>query len=153
MPKIVVLLIAFMLLLPSVNAESVKFSEYNKMEAYEVRPGILMIPSYSADGQVCKIGLQKLHYSPKIVRSEAELSYEEINEIFEELVPSSERGPRSKGFPEGLIVQEGASIVTSETYENVTLQIYEFELPGSKRGKTLVKTIAAVMRWNNRKCQ
>ena len=153
MSKLISLAFATIFFLPCTNHGTERFAKYKAIEAYEVGPSILIMPSYSSDGQVCKIGLQKVNYSPEIIKSESDLSNEEINKIFEDLVPQNERGSRSKSFPETFIVQSGTSIITSDTYENVTLQIYEFELPGSKRGKTSVKTVAAVIRWNNRKCQ
>jgi hypothetical protein len=47
------------------SAQSSRFSKYKTVEAYEIGPGILMMPNFSSDGQVCEIGLEILHYSPK----------------------------------------------------------------------------------------
>ena len=47
------------------SAQSSRFSKYKTLEAYEIGPGILMMPNFSSDGQVCEIGLEILHYSPK----------------------------------------------------------------------------------------
>jgi hypothetical protein len=61
MSKLFGLVVVAMFLLPTVNPAHEKFAKYKAVEAYEIRPGILMMPRYSADGQVCEIGLEKLH--------------------------------------------------------------------------------------------
>jgi hypothetical protein len=38
-------------------------AHFKAIEAYEVRPGILLQPRYTAEGQICEIGLERLHYS------------------------------------------------------------------------------------------
>src|SRR5271154_3302293 len=68
MLKLIVLAFAAVLLLAAANPEHDKFAKYKSVEAYEIRPGILMMPRYSSDGQVCQIGLEKLHYSPETIR-------------------------------------------------------------------------------------
>ena len=72
---------AAVLLLATANHAHEQFAKYNAVEAYEIRPGVLMMPSYSSDGQVCEMGLEKLHYSPEIIRLDSSLSRKEIDEI------------------------------------------------------------------------
>jgi hypothetical protein len=106
------------------NAMHENFAKYKKIEAYEVRPGILLMPSYSADGQLCEIGLEKLHYSPELIRLDSGLSRMEIDQIFDELVPAEERGPKSKDPSGTLITQGGQSLTTNVDFQNVSIQIY-----------------------------
>jgi hypothetical protein len=154
MSKIVGLTCAAMLLLLTAAApQSGQFSKYKAVEAYEIRPGILMMPRYSADGQVCEIGLEKLHYSPEIIRLDSSLSRAEIDQLFNELVPADERGPRSKDFERDLITQEGGGITTTAVFENVTIQIFGKDLSAPHKHEIVEDDIVAIVRWKNRKCQ
>ena len=85
MSKLIASVVAGILLLPALNTGRERFAKYKPVEAYEIRQGILMMPRYSADGQVCEIGLEKLHYSPEMIRVDSSLSREEIDQIFDEL--------------------------------------------------------------------
>jgi hypothetical protein len=143
--------VAALLLLFAANPAREKFAKYKAVEAYEIRPGILMMPRYAADGQVCEIGLEKLHYSPEIVRLESNLSRPEISQIFEELVPTAERGPKPKNpIERGMDNFGGNSLVSDEEYEKVSIQIYG-RLSG-EAGTTL-EEVTATLKWKNRKCQ
>jgi hypothetical protein len=144
--------LAVVLLLIQGNAMHENFVKYKKVEAYEVRPGILMMPRYSADGQVCEIGLQKLHYSPEMIRLDSSLSRKEINEIFDELVPTDERGSKSKDFTGSLITQSGQSMTTNIDFQNVSIEIYG-ATSSAGEGGTVVDEVTATLRWKNRKCQ
>jgi hypothetical protein len=154
MSKLIGLIFAAMLLFPSANPDREKFAKYKAVEAYEIRPGVLMMPSYSSDGQVCEIGLEKLHYSPETIRLGFSLSRKEIDQIFDELVPPDERGPQSKDFAGTLLTQPGGSITTYIGFQNVTIQIYGDVSPSAGKGATGVdEVVAATLIWKNRKCQ
>jgi hypothetical protein len=140
------------LLLLSANPAHEKFAKYKAVEAYEIRPGVLMMPRYSADGQVCEIGLEKLHYSPETIRLDSSLPRKEIDQVFDELVPADERGPKSKDPFGTLITQGGQSFTTNVDFENVSIQIYGSASSASKGGTT-VDEVAATLKWKNRKCQ
>jgi len=151
MSKSIGLACATALLLLFAGPRSGRFSKYKTVEAYEIRPGILMMPSYSDDGQVCEIGLQKLHYSPEMIRLDSSLSREEIDRILEEPVPADERGPRSKDFKRELITIVGPEMTTDTEYENVSIQIHSHVLHASRKSE-VVDDIAATIKWKNRKC-
>ncbi len=68
MSRLIGAVMAVVLFSPPFNSAHEDFTKYRAVKAFEVRPGILMMPSYSADGQVCEIGLEDLHYSPELVR-------------------------------------------------------------------------------------
>jgi hypothetical protein len=153
MSKLVSLAFTAMLLLLSVNPVREQFAKYKAIEAYEIRPGILMIPRYSADGQVCEIGLEELHYSPESIRLDSSLSRKEIDQIFDELVPADERGSRAKDFAGTLITQGGHSLTTNIDFENVSIQIYGDASPAAGKGGTTADEVAATLKWKNRKCQ
>jgi hypothetical protein len=143
---------ATLLLLAAVPGHE-NFAKYKAVEAYEIRPGILMMPTYSADGQVCEIGLEKLHYSPEKIRLDSGLSRKDVEQIFDELVPSDQRGPKPTGLLEqGMTTQSGASMVSDEEYQNVSIQIYSNVLSQEKDAVT-ADEVTATLKWKNRKCQ
>jgi hypothetical protein len=152
MSKLISSLVAAMVLLPSANPARERFAKYKAVEAYEVRPGILMMPRYSADGQVCEIGLEKLHYSPDKIRLDPSLSPKEISQIFDELVPTDERGPKPKNVLEqGMDVMSGNGVVSDEEYQNVSIQMYASASPADNG--TTVDEVTATLKWKNRKCE
>jgi hypothetical protein len=153
MLKVIGLACMSMLLLFYASPQSSRFSGYKTVEAYEIRPGILMMPRYADDGQVCEIGLERRHYSPEKIRLDSSLSREEIDRIFEELVPTNERGPKKTAREGGdQILESGNSLVASSEYENVSIQIYS-AVSSSKKHEIVADDIAATLRWNNRKCR
>src|SRR5436190_1281718 len=127
------------------------FSRYHKIEAYEVRPGILMIPRYTAGNEVCEIGLERLHYSPTLIRVDSGLSRTEINQTLDELVPADERGKPAKEL-DTLIAQGGQSLTTNIEFENISIQIYGATFP-SEKGKTTVNEVIARVKWKQRICR
>lgn len=154
MSKLVGLACSAMLLLLAARPQSDRFSKYKAVEAYEIRPGILMMPRYSADGQVCEIGLERRHYSPEEIHLDSTLSRNLIDQIADELAPASERGKRITEIGMGgLIVQAGNGITTNTEYENVSIQIYSNVLPPSRKREIVVDDVAATIHWKNRKCQ
>jgi hypothetical protein len=142
---------AAVLLLATANPVHEQFAKYKAVEAYEIRPGVLMIPSYSSDGQVCEIGLEKLHYSPEIIRLDSSLSRKEIDDIFDELVPADERGPRSKDLLGTLITGSSGSQTTNIDFRNVSIQIYCAAV--RDKGGITVDEVAATLKWKNRTCR
>jgi hypothetical protein len=152
MSKFSTFLCAATLLLPLPNPVGGRFEKYKAIEAYEILPGILAMPAYSTDGQVCEIGLERRHYSPDKIELDSGLTREEIDRALDELAPLNERGNRSKEFEKDLITQNGNAITTSIDYENVLLQIYG-EGSHATKGKVIETNIAATIRWKNRKCE
>ncbi len=152
MSKLIGLACAVVLLVPGAKLQTDQFSKYKTVEAYEIRPGILMMPRYSADGQVCEIGLERRHYSPEVIRLDSTLSRKEIDEIVDELAPASERGPKEGGLLGDPALIAGGSLTTSETYENISVEIYS-ELSPSGKLEIAEENVAAALKWKNRKCQ
>jgi hypothetical protein len=153
MSRLIGLALTAVLLLLSATLTRERFSKYKAIEAYEIRPGILMMPRYSPDGYVCEIGLERLHYSPEMIRLDSGLSREEIDQIFDELVPAAERGPQLKGVAGNLITKNGPGLITNIAFENVSIQIYSHILSTAHKGETTVDQVAATFSWKNRNCQ
>jgi hypothetical protein len=153
MPKFVSLSLTILIMLNAATTTQQRFARYQKIEAYEVRPGILMMPRYTADDEVCEIGLERLHYSPKLIRLDSDLSRKEINEILDELVPADERGKPAKDATDTLITQSGHSLTTNIQFENVSIQIYGATSPSDHKGKTTVSEVIATVKWKQRMCR
>jgi hypothetical protein len=142
-------------LLTAASAQSGQFSKYKSVEAYEIQPGILMMPSYTRDGQVCEIGLEKRHYSRELIRTgSASFSNEEIDKLVDELAPESVRGPRTSAAAGRNSITIGSQIITAtRNYENVAVSVYS-EKAGTCRGAICTQGNAAVsIQWKNRKCE
>jgi hypothetical protein len=152
MSKLIGLGFAVVLVLFTASPVHETFAKYRTVEAYEIRPGILMMPRYSSDGQVCEIGLEKLHYSAETIRLDSGLSRKEIDQIFDELVPAAERGPSSTDFAGTLITQSGHSLNTEIDFQNVSIQIYG-DASTDGKGGTKVDEVVATLKWKNRKCR
>jgi hypothetical protein len=143
-----------MFLFVAAKPQSERFSKYKSVEAYEVRPGILMMPRYTEDGEVCEIGLERRHYTPQGIHFESSMPRKDIDEIVNEFAPVSERGPKSKDFGAGeLTIENGGGKTTLVDYENVSLQIYSSVVTHGKREVFVDDAIAATILWKNRKCQ
>lgn len=153
MSKLIGLACAVVLLIPGAKPQTDQFSKYKAVEAYEIRPGILMMPRYSADGQVCEIGLERRRYSPEVIRLDSTLSRKEIDEIVDELAPARERGAKETGFGHDLISLSGPGMSTVSTYENISIEVYSRVSPASKKHEIVSDDIAAAIKWKNRECQ
>jgi hypothetical protein len=94
--------------------------------------------------------LEKRQYSPELIRIGSRLSHAEIEQYVDELVSSDVRGPKTPMF--GTINESGSSesgsMVTTESYENVTVYIY-----GDGSDKCNLGSVAVTITWKNRKCQ
>jgi hypothetical protein len=142
------------LLLGASGLPHAMFSKYKTVEAYEIRPGILMMPSYSTDGQVCEIGLERRHYTREKVNLSAGISRKEIYQIFDELAPVNERGSRSTNLLEqGAVDREGNALETSEEYENLSIRIYSQALATSSQRGVSANDVVGTITWKHRKCQ
>jgi hypothetical protein len=149
MSKIVSLVCAA-LFMPLVGTpQSEKFSGYKAIEAYEVRPGVLMMPKYAGDGQVCEIVIQREHYASGVANLYSTIPHNEILKIVDELVPASEKGPSLKTLGEEYIsLTSGNSVTTLAEYTNVTVNIIGLTKPASSAGD-----MVALIRWKNRRCR
>jgi hypothetical protein len=162
MRRFIPLFLAIIVLALVAWAQTNSFSRYKRVEAYEVRPGVLMMPQYSADGQVCAIGLDKRRYSPEVIRVNPEFTQKEIDEILNELVPSQERGPKKDDFEGNYMIISGSGMITTSDYENVSVQTYiHVSNIAKERGTNSLgwpkqnisgETVAGAILWKNRKC-
>jgi prepilin-type processing-associated H-X9-DG protein len=148
MAKLGMVLMSMVFILATLNQH--KFNRLPSVEAYEIRPGILTMPSYSDAGQVCQIVLERRHVSPKNVDLDAEMSGEEISRIFDELVPKEERGqPKlNLGNNGNISMVDGHVLTTIAVYENVSVRMY-----GKSKDTGSKSYVAATIDWEKRKCR
>jgi hypothetical protein len=126
-----------------------RFSNYKAIKAYETGSGILVLPRYSSDGQLCEVTLEKQHYSDNSVDLGSALSHDKIMEVVNLIAPASERGKSTMPFgTEYLSKHDGNSITTFADYEAVSVQIYGRSSPTFDAGD-----IAARIRWNKPVCK
>jgi hypothetical protein len=121
--------------------------KYPKVNAYLVRPNILLTARYSSDGRVCEMALQPVRWTGDTVLLFS-LSEDETVRVVEEIVPETERGKRKGGLfgAEKLSVFTGHAMSTPYIYENITI---DFAGTTEKGGADMV----AVVTWNNRSCK
>lgn len=120
---------------------------YPRMESYEIRPGVLAMPKYADDGELCQVSIEKLH----IQKSGVELgvptmSRETVLKMIDELAPPSERGKaitQLAGF-DYIDVINGTADVAAANYQNVSVRIYgSTSAPGD---------VAVVLDWKRKAC-
>jgi hypothetical protein len=137
------------------HPERENLSRLKRVEAYEVRPGIVALPRYTADGQICEIVLEKLHHLATAIRLDPTLTSTEVDQIADQLVPSDERGPKPKGLLEqGIDSLVGNSMETSEEYQNISIHTYRAIVGSPAKDRISVGDIAAAtIKWKHRTCR
>ena len=116
------------------------------VKEYEVRPGILMTATYSDDGQVCKMFVERRHFSETGFDQRLYLSPDVIIELIDELVPTELRGGKTKG--------DGFSRITGQVseqiydYENVSITVLASAASSECNGDA-----ALIIKWKNRACK
>ena len=143
------LILSICLLAFVVSPSSDGFRNYHAIEAYEITPGVMISPVYTAGRDVCEISIEKRHYSNKNVDLDAAMSKAQILSLFDELVPKEERGQPGGTIPGDTEITDidSGMLTTSIPYENVTLAIY-----GKKDRPDRQKYVAAIISWNKRQC-
>lgn len=123
-------------------------SKYPVVSSYEVRPGILVIPSYASDRQVCELWIQKQNATRSGIRLDNYMSDELIKEIVDELVPPSVRGKSSRGEEwDGVDLIVGVVWIVSYQYENLTITVSQ-RTENPRQGPRIL-----VITWKNRACK
>jgi hypothetical protein len=119
-------------------------SKYRQVISYEVRPGVLVTPKYTVEGQVCEMVIERRHKTDKEINFGSSFSEKEVKELADELVPQSERG---KALTELLNTSVSGGFITTEyTYENVLIRVYGTTRP--EPAGDMVVTIT----WRKRVC-
>lgn len=149
MTKLIAVIISAAFLMMAANPQQGLFAKYKRIEAYEVRPGVLAMPRYTSNGQVCEIGIERRRYSPGKIFLNSDLSRDTIDSILDEFAPIRERGKQLNDLHEiDLISQVGDSATTLLEYQNVVVVIFRNVSSTSDEGD-----FAATINWKGRKCQ
>lgn len=103
-------------------------AKYRTLKAYEVRPGIVMMPLFTANGQVCEMVVERHTIGKKekmTIDFDSSLSPKAVRSIVDELVPPTVRGKELKGFENwvGSVIVDGPFVVTTYKYANVTVEV------------------------------
>src|SRR6202171_137852 len=100
------------------------FKRLHTVEAYEVQPGIIVTPIYGGSGNVCKLVVEKRHYSAGTIDLDAEMSRGQIDQILDQLVSENERGKKIlMGGLEELSITDGLAHTTTVDYEKISLDM------------------------------
>jgi hypothetical protein len=98
----------------SVSAQTAEdfAAKYQAITAYEIRPGILMIPHFTDFGRVCEVTLEeRLSLTPKDETLSSSMSASSLSGILDELAPPPERGAEAKYLlPESFVVGQSSHI-------------------------------------------
>ncbi len=132
------------------NSLNGRFAKFKPIEAYEVRPEILMVPRYSDDGQVCEITIQRFHTLNGAASLSSTIPREQLIQIIDELVPRGDRGPLSPVNlgREYISLYTSPTVTTYAEYENVSIYIYGIASPHACAGD-----VVATILWKKRKCR
>jgi hypothetical protein len=143
------LIVSICLLAFVVGPSSNKFAKYHAVEVYEIGPGLMIMPTYTAEHDLCEISIEKRHYASKGVDMDGAMSKEQVLSLFDELVPKKERGGPGWKLPADTEISEAdlGMLVTRIPYENMNLAMY-----GKKDSPEKQKYIAAIISWNKQSC-
>jgi len=119
-------------------------SEYSVVKSFEVRPGILMTPKYTADGQVWEMSFERQHAPKSGAQLDSIISDKSANDIVDQLVPPSVRG---KGSNSSAISTTGFGGTIIYDYENVSVTFF------IAADQPRAGTLAVVITWKNRTCR
>ena len=154
MTKLAASLLAALFVFPSAPAQDSVLHKYPAVEAYEIRPEILAFPRYTADGQLCELGLERLHYlGGKGLNVDSVLYKEDVDSILDEVAPPAERGPLKQNAGGDFFVFSGVTMGITRVYENVTLDSAAGLLSSKHKRNVTTDVTAAVITWTKRTCR
>ena len=141
------LILPLLFRLPVVGqTESQISARLKRIVVFEIRPGIDIFPVFSADGNVCRMVIEKRGYSNEKPDFDIIIPTALANQLVDEVVPSSERGSPAKFLSPDSYIAGGASL-TKQDYENVSVSMYGNSVEGKVRGAR-----AIIIEWPKRTC-
>ena len=152
MLRVVGLALCVLLMLDICTAEQ-SAGAYKKIVAFEVRPGVLMLPKFAPDGRVCKVAIEKLHYRDGgLVDLDTGLSRVEIASILSELAPGADLKKLSGNGPGAYMRQSGVGLVTTIEFDDFVVKIYGLVSKAGRTRERDLTEVVVVARWKGRKC-
>jgi hypothetical protein len=143
---------SFLVLATHISSQAQTASELNEkygppVISYKIRPDLLMTPTYTKGGQVCKMVVERRHISDNGLDLRLKLSEDEVAMLIEELVPAAEWKVRGKA--DGLVRITGGPLVESiYDFENVSVSLAEGTLRDWDNGGSFL-----IIQWKHRSCR
>jgi hypothetical protein len=118
-------------------------TKYHSAIYYEIRPGVIMLPQFATDGQVCEMDIERWHKTESGVNFGSSFTNTEVRQIVDELVSQRERG-NDVTEPLNSFVDGGFS-TTQYKYGNIIVTVHGITRP---QPEDMVITIT----WTKRTC-
>lgn len=118
-------------------------AKYPVVAAYEVRSGIIMTAQYAKDGQVCEVVFETRHYrTPEEIDLGSTIPPTITDQLIDEMVPASERGPAKNRWSTGSRVT-GSVLHVERDFENVLIE---------RDGSVSTGDEIVIIHWKKRTC-
>lgn len=146
--RLTLLLVAFSFLCGQVvgQTEQQLSTRLKKIAAFEIRPGVDVFATFSADGNVCRMIVEKREYQDGDAGSDRTIPSELANQLVDELVPPTARGNPSKYLSQDSYIAGGSSLIKQD-YENVSVSMYAGSVEGKVKGANVI-----MIAWPKRTC-
>jgi hypothetical protein len=122
-------------------------AKYKEIIAFEVRPGILAFSTFTADGRVCRMAIEK---TPLLDAQHSDfddtIPSTLVTQLVDAVVPPSERGKPAKYLNSESFIAGGAALIKQD-YENVSVTVYgSAVVEGPNRANVII------INWTKRAC-
>jgi hypothetical protein len=114
------------------------------LNAFVVRPGLLMTAKYAADGKLCEMYIVEARTPGSNIGLRTPLTVETVPGLIDELVPKGERGDKLR-WP---VQTQGMTLQAFYKYENVSIELVQNLLPAKGWSDSIL-----TIKWNNRVCK
>lgn len=119
-PLILACFLLLMLPIPAQTADQLA-QEYRPVAAFEARPGILLVPRFADNGEVCEIKLERVQSLESQADNDAEKSSRTFKGLIDEIAPPNERGREAEFLlPDSEVIGESSRIVRD--FDNVVIE-------------------------------
>jgi hypothetical protein len=129
-------------------------AKYRDLNAFAVRPGILMTAKYAANGQVCEMTLQR-YYSPDQPDADSTIPAKLETELIDELAPAAVRGPSTSKWLLNSFTAGGVSHIERDFVNALVVIDGTYWCTEEADGKTNCGhggTKVITIQWKNRTC-
>lgn len=116
------------------------------LNAYVIRPGLLMTAKHAVRGQVCEMSIIEAHTPGSNISRRTPLTFEIVPALIDELVPEGERGNKLRSY--GLAQAQGMTSQLFYNFENVSIELVQSLLPSKGWSDSVL-----MIKWNDRVCK
>lgn len=114
------------------------------VDAFVIRPGLLMTAKYAADGKVCEMYVIEARTPGSHIARRTPLTPDTVPALIDELLPENERGSKLRWPAQS----QGMTLQVSYRYENVTSDLVQTLMPSAGWSDSVL-----TIKWKNRVCQ